>query len=275
MRAKKGRAAVRECLSLLAAAAVLFPVIYAFLGAFKEPEEFAGIALSLLPRSFSNTENFVRVFAMIPVARLFFNSFLTAALTCAVRLCFAVLAAYAFVFFSFPGKKCLFIVILCTMMIPQDTLVIANYRLAARLKLTDTYLGVCIVSFPGAAQLLLLRQAFRQSSRALRDAALLDGCGDARFLWRILVPATGPVITTLLLQVFVSQWNAYLWPLLVTNREDMRTIQVGITMLTNTEASNYEQILAGVTVALLPPFALFLVTRKYLAGGLNAGELAG
>ncbi|MBQ7521079.1 MAG: carbohydrate ABC transporter permease [Clostridia bacterium] len=262
--------------ALLLGGLVLFPVLYGALGAFKAPSEFITYPPTLLPRSFSYLKNFETVFTQAPMLRYFLNSFIVAVLGSVVRLTFAVLAAYAFVFFRFPGRKLLFFLLLGTMMLPADTLIITNYQTVSRLNLQDTYLGMCIVSFVGASQMFMLRQHFLSAPAPVREAAQIDGCGDLRFIVSILLPMSLPLLTTLFLQSFVALWNAYLWPLLVTNTNDMRTVQVGITMLTTIEGTNYETVLAGSAVALTPMVLLFLLLRRRITGAMSSGEaLAG
>ncbi|MBR4359186.1 MAG: carbohydrate ABC transporter permease [Clostridia bacterium] len=260
--------AVMSLLALAAGLLVIFPLVYGVMGAFKSEAEFSAYPPTLLPRSFSYTKNFEAVWAMVPVLRFFLNSLIVAVLGTTVRLSFAVLAAYAFVFFEFKGKKALFIFILATMMLPADTMIVTNYQTVARLGLLDNYLGMAIVSFVGASQMFMLRQHFLSSPRSLRDAAQMDGCGDIRFLVSILLPVSRPLLVMLYVQGFVALWNTYLWPLLVTNHNDMRTIQVGITMLTTVEGTNYHQVLAGVAISLVPAFLLFLLLRKSITRGM-------
>ena len=260
--------AVMSLLALAAGLLVIFPLVYGVMGAFKSEAEFSAYPPTLLPRSFSYTKNFEAVWAMVPVLRFFLNSLIVAVLGTTVRLSFAVLAAYAFVFFEFKGKKALFIFILATMMLPADTMIVTNYQTVARLGLLDNYLGMAIVSLVGASQMFMLRQHFLSSPRSLRDAAQMDGCGDIRFLVSILLPVSRPLLVMLYVQGFVALWNTYLWPLLVTNHNDMRTIQVGITMLTTVEGTNYHQVLAGVAISLVPAFLLFLLLRKSITRGM-------
>lgn len=254
---------------------VAAPLIYGVAGAFKSKAEFAAYPPTFLPRSFLNFENFRRVLDMAPVGRYFVNSLIVALLTSLVRLALAVLAAYAFAFFDFAGKRALFLAILGTMMLPADTLLVTNYQTVTRLNLLDSYLGICVTSFVGASQMFMLRQCFRASPTELREAAQLDGCGDMRFIARILLPVSVPVLTTLFMQSFIAAWNGYLWPLMVTNHNDMRTFQVGIAMLTTIEDSNYEVVLAGVTLSLIPALALFLALRRSVSRGMMGGALVG
>ena len=265
--------AVLDTLALLLAMTVLFPVFYGFCGAFKNPAEFSAWPPTVLPANFLNFENFRKVFEQAPMLRYTLNSLIVAGMTSAIRIALAVLAAYAFVFYDFPGHKICFFLLLGTMMMPADTLTIANYQTVSSMGLVDTYLGMGIVSFAGAAQMFMLRQHFLTSPKALREAAMLDGCGDLRFLVFILLPAASPLLVTLFLQSFLTQWNAYLWPLLVTNRPEMRTVQVGLTMLTTPEASNYEMMLAGAAVVMLPTMLLYAVLRRYVSRAMESGPL--
>ena len=274
---RQGRKTAYGCMidagALLLACVVLFPVAYGLCGAFKTPAEFSAWPPTILPRSFFNLDNFRRVFAQVPIARYYVNSFIVAGVTSVVRLTFAVLAAYAFVFFPFPGHKVLFFLMLGTMMMPPDTLTITNYQTVSRMGLIDTYLGICVVGFVSASHMFMLRQNFLTSPRPLREAAMLDGCSDLRFIVSILVPVSRPILMTLFLQSFLAQWNAYLWPLLVTNTDKMRTVQVGLTMLTTVDATNYETILAGTTVVVLPTVLLYIVLRRFVTKAMNDGPL--
>ena len=273
---KHRKAGIFNTLILLAAAAViLFPVVWALCAAFKQPWELVRRPGRLVAEDPFYLGNFGLVLGRMSFIRYFFNSLLTSLLVSAVRLLAAALAAYAFVFFRFPLRRVSFMLVLGTMMIPPDILVIANYRTVASLGWTNTYLGVCVVAFIGASQMFMLRQAFTQAPSSLSDAARMDGCGDMMFLFRILLPQCRGVVYTLLLQVFVNQWNAYLWPLLVTDRDEMRTLQVGITMLRNLESTNYEEILAGVILALAAPLLLLFISRRLTKNIQNEGALAG
>ena len=252
---------------------LLFPLFYGFMGAFKTPSEFITYPPTVLPASFANLSNFHTVFTQVPMLRYFLNSLITAVLTSAVRIAVAALAAYAFVFFRFRGQRVLFFLVLGTMMLPADTLLITNYQTVSRLGLLDSYLGICIVSFVGASQMFMLRQHFMTSPTPVREASQLDGCGDLRFIVSILLPMSLPVLLILFVQSFVAQWNLYLWPLLVTSSNAMRTVQVGITMLTTIEGTNYETVLAGAAVAMLPAALLFVFMRRSLTATMSGGAV--
>lgn len=262
-------------IALLAGLLVIFPVLYGVMGAFKSVGEFGKYPPTFLPASLSYTDNFRQVLDMVPVARFFLNSFIVAAMGSGAKLLVALLAAYAFSFYDFHGKNFLFFLLLGTMMLPEDTVLVTNYQTVSHLGLLNTYLGMSIVSFVGASQMFMLRQSFKAAPQALREAAELDGCGDLRFLRHILIPITMPLLVTLFVQSFVTQWNSYLWPLMVTNVNSMRTIQVGITMLTGLEDTNYHVVLAGVTLSLIPALLVFLLMRGRIAKAMTAGAVVG
>jgi sn-glycerol 3-phosphate transport system permease protein len=254
---------------------IIFPVIYCIAIAFKSRPELSVFPPKLLPDSFLNFENFRTVFRMAPIMRFILNSVIVSGIGSILRTAFAILASYAFCYFCFPGKKLLFGIVLGTMMLPVDTLVVTNYITITRLNMLDNYLGMCITSLAGAAQMFMLRQNFKTIPASYRDAAFIDGCGDLRYLLFIVIPFSGPVILILLVQSFVTFWNTYLWPLLVTNRVEMRTVQIGVAMLTNPLDTNYTVVLAAVTLLLIPSFVIFIFLRMAVKKGIEDGALVG
>ena len=258
------------CVSLFISIVIFFPVFYTFMAAFMTIGEFSAYPRPLLPASFLNTDNFIHVFTHAPMARYMLNSFIVSAVGSAVRLVLAVLAAYAIVFYDFRGKNLVFFLVLGTMMLPGDTLILANFLTISSLGLMDSYLGLMIVYFVSAVHLFVLRQAFKSSPGELRDAGMIDGCGDFGFIWRILLPTSKPVLYTLYVQSFVSLWNLYLWPLLITNRTEMRTVQIGLTMLTTVDGTNYDVVMAGIASILVPSFVIFVLLRRAVMKGMVA-----
>ena len=254
---------------------IVFPVIYCIATAFKARAELSVFPPKVLPDSFSYLENFQTVFRIAPIIRFMLNSVIVSGMGCAMRLSFAILAAYAFCYFNFPGRTVLFMIILGTMMLPADTLVVTNYITIIKLNMLDNYFGMCVTSLVGATQMFMMRQNFKTIPQSYRDAAFMDGCGDLRYLTFVVTPLSSPVIFTLLVQSFITFWNAYLWPLLVTNRVEMRTIQIGVAMLTNPLDTNYTVVLAAVTLLLIPSFLLFCFLRLAIVRGIEGGALVG
>ena len=270
---------VKSCAGSLTAVllglVIVFPVIYCITVSFKTRAELSVFPPRVLPESFLNLENFKTVFRMAPLIRFMFNSVIVSGMGSILKLSFAIPAAYAFCYFNFPGKTLLFMVVLGTMMFPADTLIVTNYLTITKLNMLDNYLGMCITSLVGAAQMLMLRQNFKTIPQSYKDAAFMDGCGDLRYLIHVIIPLASPVILTLMVQSFITFWNAYLWPLLVTNRVEMRTVQIGIAMLTNPMDTNYTVILAAVTVLLIPSLFLFSLLRVAITKGIEGGAIIG
>ena len=253
---------------------IIFPLIYCFLSSFKTPSEF--LDPKLLPSSFLNLDNYKAALDRGNLLRYILNSFVIAFLGSAIRLIFSILAAYVFAFYDFKGKNVVFFMILGTMMIPSDVLLATNYLTVSRLHLLNTYMGVMVVSFVSASATFMLRQRFKTIPRDMREAASMDGYGDLWFILRVLLPITRPVVTTLFVQSFISLWNSYLWPLIATaSSPEMRTVMVGITRLNSWEDENYQLVMAGVVISLIPSIILFLVMRRSLRKGGLEGSLVG
>lgn len=253
---------------------IIFPVLYCIFTAFKTPAELA--SGGLLPEDFTYLENFRNALRQAPLLRYMYNSLITALFGTLIRLVIAVLAAYVLTYYEFRGKRLFFVLILGTMMIPGDTILMTNYQTVSRLGLLNTYLGMVIVSFVGASQMFALRQKFLSVPRELQYAAMMDGCGDFRYIVTILLPTCKSVLAALFAQSFLTLWNAYLWPLIVTaSAPDLRTVMVGITKLNSWEDSNYELVLAGVTISLLPSLLLFLLLRRSMHREVTDGVLVG
>ena len=258
---RKASDIIIEICTLALAAIVVFPVIYCIFAAFKTHNEF--LSSALLPENFGNLENFRNALSQAPLMRYMLNSFIVSFAGSLVRLVFSVLAAYVFAYFDFRGKNLVFFLLLGTMMMPGDILLSTNYATVSHLGLLNTYTGICIVSFVSASQVFMLRQKFMTVPRSYIDSAKLDGCSDIGIVTKILVPISRPTLITLFTQSFLTLWNSYLWPLIVTaSKPEYRTIMVGITKLNSWEDSNYELVLAGVTISLIPSLILFVIMHN-------------
>ena len=253
---------------------IIFPLIYCFLSSFKTPSEF--LNPKLFPSSFLYLDNFKNALERGSLLRYTLNSFVIAFVGTAVRMVLSILAAYAFTFYDFKGKNFFFFLILGTMMIPGDVLLVTNYLTVSKMHLLNTYLGVMIVSFVSASQMFMLRQRFKTIPKDMREASSMDGYGDLWFIWKVLLPLSKPVVTTLFVQSFINLWNAYLWPLIVTaSSPEMRTVMVGITRLNSWEDENYQLVMAGVCISLIPSLILFIVMRRNMKKGGLDGSLVG
>jgi len=240
---------------------VVFPILYSISASFFPFSDFTALPARLLP-SHPTLTNYTRAFAGTNLARYLFNSLVTATLGTLIRMTISIVSAYVFAFYTFRGKNLLFVILIATMLLPSDALLIENYITIRTLGLTDTYLGIISTSLLAPTHLFILRQYFRMVSKEYREAAIIEGCSDTRFLTLLLIPISQSVIITLTLQSFTSIFNDYLWPLLVTNNVAMRTVQVGITMLGFSENLDYGPQFAAITSLMTPILIAFILLNK-------------
>ncbi len=219
--------------------------------------------------------NFGRALEQAPLMRYLFNSVVQSTLVMIGQLVTASLAAYAFAFIDFKGRNVLFLVFLSTLMIPWEATIIPNYLLVRSIGWTDTFMGLTVPFMATAFGTFLLRQFFLTIPRELQDAATIDGAGSLRFLLTIVVPLARPALGTLAVYSFLQTYNQYLWPLLITNDQQMRTVQIGIALLQDEERFMFNTVMAGVVLVLVPTFVLFIVGNRQLIRGLTAGAVKG
>lgn len=270
----KPRQYVTSIISLILGLIIAFPVFYTFMAGFKSEATFDNYPPTIFPDTFAYLDNYKQVLFDSMVPRFMLNSLIIALAGVFIRLLFSTLAAYAFAFFEFPGKKFMFFFILGTMMIPPEALLITNFLTVTQLGLLDTYMGIMVVYFVSATQVFMFRQHFKTIASSLREAAYLDGCGELQFYFNICIPVSRPIITALGISSFINIWNTYLWPLLITNKPQMRTVQVGITMLT-AEDPNKGLLFAAIAIILLPTFLLFAFSQRNMVHGISSGAIKG
>lgn len=262
-------------LCLLLGLVLIFPLIYALLTSFMPAAEMTTYPPKLIPSSFKNIDNYKEVFARFPVFRYMLNSLLIGLFATFMRVLTSLTAAFSFSFFDYRGKKLLFFLALATMMIPADATIIANYGTISRLHLTDTYPGLMIVYFASANFMFIMRQSMLSLPKELREAAYIDGCSNVRFFSDIVVPCSKGTIMAVFISSFVGLWNAYFWPLLVTNSDNMRTVQLGLQRLHTENDTHYGPAMAGTCVVLIPSIFVFAVFQKQIVRGITAGAVKG
>ena len=263
---------VRLALVTALALLVLFPFIYALLASFFSAGDFATSPARILPSSWS-FRNYQRALSNRHFPTYMLNSLVTGVMSALGRMVIAMLASYALAYFRFAGRKFIFALLALTLFIPGDLLLSGNYLTIQRLGLLDSWLGIISTSLVPASQILMLRQFFLSIPASIRDSAAMDGASDRRYIISILIPISRAVISTLLLQSFVSMFNSYLWPLLVTNRTDMRTVQIGITMLGYAESLDYGPIFAAIVIVLIPFLAVFILMHRRIMASLRQGYM--
>lgn len=259
---------------LLVGVLVISPILLGVSFSFMSPSELASIPPHLVPHE-PVTYTYQKVLQSIPLFRFLGNSMIVCTIVIVGQILTCSLAAYAFSFFHFKGQRILFLAVLATMMIPVDSIIIANYLTISKLKLSDTYIALVAPYLTSAMGIFLMRQSFLTIPKELHEAATVDGCGHFRFWFSIVMPISKPAIASLGVYIFIQTYNQFLWPLLVTNTNNMRTVQIGMSILREAEAVDYGTVLAGAVMVLIPSVFVFIVGQKYLVKGMTAGSVKG
>ena len=224
-------------------------------------------------------DNYVRAWQAAPFARYFVNSIIVAVAVTLGTLVTSSLAAYAFARIRFPGRDALFAIYLSSMMIPHQMTIIPSYLVLGDLGALspalglDTYFALIAPFLASAFGVFLLRQSFLTLPNELEDAAILDGCGKLGFLWRIVIPLSRPALATLGLFTFMANWNSYLWPLIVTNSNNMRTVQIGLKYFVGQEGGSQWALLMAAAVFVTLPIVMvyFFVQKQFVQGIASTG----
>lgn len=253
---------------------ILYPIYYTFSSALMTPAELDAYPPRWFPGSFY-LDNVLTVNELVPVFQFIKNSFIVSTVVMIGQLITASMAAYAFAFINFKGRNLLFALFLSTMMIPWEVTVIPNYITIREWGWLDSYAGLTVPFMATAFGTFLLRQFFLQLPRDLIDAAKIDGCGHWRIFFSLVLPLSRPAIGTLAVYAFLTTWNMYFWPLLITNSDSMRTVQIGISMLRWQEMMSWGLVMAGVAMVLLPSLLLLVLGLKQLVRGITSGAVKG
>ena len=256
------------------------PVFWMLSGSLKTTQEIQAIPIQWLPSSLQ-WENFRDAWNAAPFDRFYINTIITTAFGSGLELINATLTAYALAFLRFPKKTLVFILILVALMIPDEVVVLPNYLTVSSLPLlgwnwVNTYQGIIIPGASVAFGAFFLRQAFMGLPREVLDAAKVDGCGHVRMLWDMVVPMARPSILTFGLISLVAKWNEYLWPLVVTNEDRMRTLTVGLTYLFDNEGNtDWGVVMAGTVFVLAPLIIIFIWAQRFIIEGITSGATKG
>lgn len=265
--------AVFYTLLILSSFALFSPLIYALLASFMTAHELH--KGTFFPSSFS-FDSYVAAFTTVPLLKFLLNSFIVSFSVMLGQLVICSLAAYAIVFIPFKGRNFFFFLFVSTMLIPWEATMIPNYITVLNFQWIDSYLGLTIPFFALAFGTFLLRQHFLTIPKEIFESAQMDGCSHFRFYVSFVLPLSKPVLSALAIYGFLTTWNMYLWPLLVTNNDHVRTVQIGLKMMIAQEAStSWNMVMAGVVIVLLPSLLLLFFGLKHIKRGLMQGAIKG
>jgi multiple sugar transport system permease protein len=257
------------------AIAMIMPFVWMVSTSFKEPGGIFTYPPRWIPDRFV-FRNYLDAWRAVPFGRYFFNSVFVASAVTLGQLITCSLAAYAFARLDFPGKSLLFVLFLSTMMIPLQLTIIPSFLVFRELRWLDTYYALTVPFTVSAFGTFLLRQTFMTIPQELEDAAKLDGCSRLGFLWRIVLPLSRPALASLALFTFMGTWNDYLWPLIMTNSREMRTLQIGLRFLVSQEGgSRWGMFMAAAVMVSLPIIVFYLLVQKQFVEGIALTGLRG
>jgi putative chitobiose transport system permease protein len=254
----------------LIAIVTAFPFIWIFSTSLKGPNDaIYSVPPQLLPHE-PTFANYVRVWNQLPVANFFLNSIIVASSTVVLNLLFTSIAAYPFAKMNFRGRDAIFYLLLATFIVPPQLTFIPSFVLAVNVfHYYDTILALIFPSLATVFNIFLLRQAFKTVPDDLIDAARIDGAGELRIWWNILMPIVRPSLATAAIFTFVNQWNDFFWPSLMLHTRTNMTLQVGLVALQGMFASDSRGMAAGVVMTVVPIIIFFITLQRQFVRGLT------
>lgn len=266
------RAVSRYALLIFTAVLILFPVYTTIIAALKPGNKV--LENPLLPDAFTLSV-LADAWTEGRLGRYLLNSTFVAVIITVVQLLTSVVSAYAFSFLKFPFRRTMFAVFLATMLVPLEVTLVVNRRTVDSLGWLNTFQGLTVPFMATAFGTFLLRQVFLQIPKDLKEASQMDGLGHWGFLKEVAIPLVRPTMGALGLFSFLSSWNQYLWPTLITTKDDMNTVQTGLRLLRSSDLDKPNLIMAGTIIAAVPILIVLIVFQRQLVRGLTAGAVKG
>ena len=251
---------------MVGAVAMIFPFVWMILSSFKTTTDIYTYPPKWLPSTF-NWQNYTAVFKMIPFARYYLNSIYTSVMQTFIQIALSIFGAYAIVFLDFPGRRKITTLIRTTMFVPMVVTLIPMYLIMN--KLQDTYAGIILPQVFSAFTIFLILSFFESIPRDLCDSAKLDGCGYFKIMFHVVIPNAKSSISTAAMFAFLGHWKSYTWPLIITNKEQYRTLPIGMKYLVAESSKEYQVMMAASVMAILPVLILFVMFEKQLVKSIT------
>jgi multiple sugar transport system permease protein len=255
----------------------LIPFFWALSSSLKSHSEIYAFPPQWIPHVL-NWNNYTKAWTMVPFGRFILNSLYLASTITILQLVVSSLAAYAFARLRFPGRDALFLIFLGTMMIPGQVMIIPNFILMRFFGWIDSFSALVLPEVFNMFSIFctfLLRQYFLTLPYELEDAAKIDGCSRFQTFIKIIMPLSKPAFATVAIFAFKDQWNNFLWPLIIINTPEKMPIQVGLTFFRGEFNTEWEVLLAGTIIALIPVIIVFLCGQKYFVKGFSISGMGG
>jgi len=255
-------------------AVVVFPLYFAFVVSTQDLQQVVQRPPRLWPSSHL-LENYAQAWRKVNLGAMLFNSAVMAVTVAVGKIVISMLSAFAIVYFDFRGRVLCFWMIFVTLMLPVPVRLMSTYEVIGTLGWLNSYQGLTVPLMASATATFLFRQFYLTIPNEMAEAAQLDGAGPLRFLFQFLLPLSWANIAALFVVLFIFGWNQYLWPLMITNSEAMRTVVIGLEQLiprSGTELPTWNLIMAGAMMALLPPVAIIIFMQRWFVKGLVESE---
>jgi multiple sugar transport system permease protein len=270
------------------AVAMLLPFVWMVSTSLKPPDQLFTVPPTWIPRPLQ-FDTYAKAMSAGNFGRYAFNSLLLAVANMLTNVMLSAFAGYAFARLKFAGRGVLFVLVLATLMVPYQVTIIPLFVIVRHIPLfggndvlgqggigwINSYWGLIVPGAVGAFGIFMLRQFFQTLPVELEDAARIDGAGELRIFWQIMLPLARPAIATLAIFSFQAGWNSFLWPLLITTTDDMRTIQLGLTVFVQQYSTQWGQLMAATVVATLPVIVVFSVGQRLMVRGIAFTGLKG
>jgi multiple sugar transport system permease protein len=247
---------------------MVVPFVWMLVSSVKPEAEIRRSPPTWLPETYT-LENYQQLFDRLDFPTFFFNSTLVAVVVTVGNVVFCSMLGYALAKLEFPGKRIIFMLVLGTLLVPGMVTFIPLFVLVSNLGLTNTYPGLILPFLVAPFGVFLMRQYFLGLPDELIQAARVDGAGELRIFWNVMLPLTGPALATLAILTFLGSWNNFLWPLVVAQTEDKYTLPVALALYSiGQNATQYGLLLAGAVVVVLPVLAIFFALQRYFVQGI-------
>lgn len=247
---------------------VAFPFLWMILSSFKDISEFYIMPPKLMPEAFK-LDNYIELFGRGDFGRYYLNSIFITVVQVFGNLFIILPAAFAFAKYDFKGKHVIFLIILGTTMVPWVATIIPLYILVGKFRLIDTYLGLIIPGLADAFSIFLARNFISSIPDALLEAARIDGAKEIKIFTNVILPSVKPLIAVISINKLISSWNAFQWPLLAVNSDELRTLPLAVAKLSSQYYDAYNLKMAAAAVTIIPVLIIYIACQKYFVEGIS------
>ena len=252
----------------------LFPFVWMVSTSLTSTRELFTLPPNIIPNPI-DTSAYERLFLEVPILRWIGNSLFVSLSVTFLQVLSSAMAAYAFTRFRFKGRDTIFVLFLAALMVPFQVMIVPLFIELRYMGLLDSHAGLIIPEMAMPFGVFLLRQAFLSLPREVEEAAFVDGAGHIRVFFSLVLPLSKPILATVAVFAFMGSWNNFLWPLIVISSQDLMTLPLGLSSLSNRFVTDWNLLLAGATISVLPIVAVFLFAQRYILQGVAMSGLKG